>query len=113
VRLRDDPNEGNGCSSDVTCGADIDAVSALSSIYCDCSHQGDCTDDGMINPSDVIFLINYAFRGGPPPPIDPLCRPVINRGDWDCNARIDISDVVKMVSYVYRFPAPGPCDPCP
>jgi len=78
---------------------------------CDCSHHADCNDDVAINAVDVIHLINYAYRGGTPPPSDPEC-PVINRGEYNCDGRVGMLDVVKMVNYVYRYPAPGPCDPC-
>jgi len=80
---------------------------------CDCSGIGDCSDDGEINPVDVVYLINYALRLiGPPPPSDARC-PVINRGDYDCDGMVGMLDVVKLINYVYRYPAPGPCDPCP
>ena len=79
---------------------------------CDCLAIGDFNDDGQINPVDVVYLIDYAFRNGPSPPADLTC-PVLNRGDFNCDGRIDLSDVVGIAGYVYRFPAPGPCDPCP
>lgn len=79
---------------------------------CDCTDHGDCNDDGIINPVDVVYLINYALRMvGPAPHSDPAC-PVINRGDWDCSGQINLVDIIKMINYVYRQPAPGPCDPC-
>jgi hypothetical protein len=28
---------------------------------------GDANSDGVVGPGDVVFLINYLFRGGPPP----------------------------------------------
>jgi len=78
---------------------------------CDCSNQGDCNNDGIISPTDVVYLINYALRGGSPPPTDPDC-PVMNRGDFNCDNRINLVDVVATINYVFRQPAPGPCDPC-
>jgi len=79
---------------------------------CNCEHQGDCYDDGVINPVDVVYMINYGLRmAGPSPPSDPSC-PLINRGDWDCSGQINLIDIIKMINYVYRQPAPGPCDPC-
>jgi len=78
---------------------------------CDCSSNGDCNPDSAINPVDVIYLINYAFRDGPLPPTDLLC-PLINRGDWDCNGQVNLLDVVKMINYVYRYLGSPPCDPC-
>lgn len=101
------PSGGNG---DVVFTKGVITISG--SPTCDCSHQGDCNDNGVINPSDIIFMINYALRAGPPPPSDPAC-PAINRADWDCNGKINIADITKIVSYVYRYPSPGPCNPCP
>ena len=28
---------------------------------------GDCNCDGKVDVGDVVYLINYLFRGGPPP----------------------------------------------
>jgi len=78
---------------------------------CDCSSAGDCNDDDMINPVDVVYLVNYAFMGGPEPYADAQC-PMINRADWNCDNAINLLDIVKLVNYVFRYPAPGPCDPC-
>ena len=79
---------------------------------CDCSKIGDCVEDGLVNPADVVYLVNYVLRQtGPAPASDAKC-PVVNRGDFDCNGIVALTDVVKMVNYVYRYPAPGPCDPC-
>jgi len=78
---------------------------------CDCSSAGDCNGDGSINPIDVVYLVNYAFKGGPAPFADAQC-PMINRADWNCDDAINLLDIVKIVNYVFRYPAPGPCDPC-
>jgi len=78
---------------------------------CDCAFHGDCDADGAINAVDILYVINYALRGGEPPAADDYC-PAINRGDYNCDNRVDMLDIVKMVNYVFRFPAPGPCDPC-
>jgi uncharacterized protein (TIGR02145 family) len=43
-------------------------------MYADVSAEyvcGDANDDGVINPADVVFLLNYLFKGGPAP--DPNC----------------------------------------
>jgi hypothetical protein len=91
-------------------------------VLCDCSFQGDlapCASvdppescgDGIINPIDAVYLINYAFHEGPAPVADSTC-PCLNRGDWNCDGVVNMLDVVKNVNYVYRYPAPGPCNPC-
>ncbi|HEX7402208.1 MAG TPA: dockerin type I repeat-containing protein [candidate division Zixibacteria bacterium] len=61
---------------------------------------GDANGDGTIDVSDVVFLINYLFRGGSAP--DPMPR-----GDANCDQVVDISDVVFLINYLFRGgPAP-------
>ena len=63
---------------------------------------GDVTGDGLVDASDIIFLINYLFRGGPAP--DPL-----NKGDVTDDGEVTASDVVYLISYLYRGgPPPQP-----
>jgi len=63
---------------------------------------GDPNMDDMINSSDVIYLVNYVFKGGPAP------LPVNRAGDVDCSGQITSSDVIYMVSYVFKG-GPAPC----
>ncbi len=63
--------------------------------------KGDVTGDGMINLGDVVFLVNYLYRGGPAP--DPL-----DMGDVNCDGTVDIGDVVYLVNYLYQG-GPPPC----
>ncbi|MCJ7458375.1 MAG: S8 family serine peptidase [candidate division Zixibacteria bacterium] len=62
---------------------------------------GDASGDNKVNVSDVIFLINYLFKGGPqsnPPYI----------GDANCDHAITVADVVYLVSYLFKGgPPPG------
>lgn len=62
---------------------------------------GDANGDEMIDVADVIFLINYLFKNGPPP--DPL-----ERGDLTCNAEVNIEDVIFLINYLF---AGGPEPP--
>ncbi len=62
---------------------------------------GDVTGDGLVNASDVIFLINYLFRSGSPP--DPL-----EIGDVNCDGEVNGSDVVYLINYLYQG-GPPPC----
>jgi outer membrane protein assembly factor BamB len=64
---------------------------------------GDANGDGLIDPADVVYLISYLFRGGPPP------RPA-ERGDANCDGRVSVSDVVYLVNYLFRNGLP-PCQP--
>ncbi|UCB52751.1 MAG: dockerin type I repeat-containing protein, partial [Candidatus Zixiibacteriota bacterium] len=63
--------------------------------------RGDANSDGVINVSDVIYLINYLFRAGDPP------EPV-EAGDVNCDETTDLADVLYLVNYLYRD-GPLPC----
>jgi hypothetical protein len=65
---------------------------------------GDCSENGLIDPGDVIFLMNYLFRHGTSP--EPLCR-----GDGNCNHDVDVGDVVLLINYLYKGGVP-PCFEC-
>ena len=62
--------------------------------------EGDITGDGQVDVSDLVFLIDYLFAGGPVPP-DP------NAADVNASCGIDISDVSYLVEYLFQGgPAP-------
>ncbi len=66
---------------------------------------GDVNGSGLINISDVVYLINYIFSGGPAP------NP-IEIGDADCSGLVNISDAVYLVNYIFSGGA-IPCAACP
>lgn len=55
---------------------------------------GDVNEDGIINVSDVISLINYLFISGPAP--DPSAL-----GDPTGNCSIDVADVIYLINYLF------------
>ncbi|MGB2981881.1 MAG: C25 family cysteine peptidase, partial [Candidatus Zixiibacteriota bacterium] len=64
-------------------------------------HTGDVTGDEVIDLADVVFLINYLFRGGTAP--DPL-----SLGDPTADCAVNLGDVIFLLNYLYRSgPAPG------
>ncbi len=65
---------------------------------------GDADGDGTINISDVVYLINYIFGGGPAP--KPLCA-----GEVDGDDCINISDVVYLINYIFGG-GPEPVPTC-
>jgi hypothetical protein len=66
-----------------------------------CILFGDVNGDGSIDLGDVVYLVNYLWRGGPPP--DPY-----QAGDANCDGTITISDIVYLVNYLfYGGSAPG------
>jgi hypothetical protein len=66
---------------------------------------GDADGDGVVNVTDVVYLINYKFLVPPGPPPKPWAA-----GDVDCNGVINVSDVVYLINFLYLIP-PGP-PPC-
>jgi outer membrane protein assembly factor BamB len=65
---------------------------------------GDCNGDGVIDLGDVVYLINYLFRGGPAP-LPELCA-----GDCNDDGTVDLGDVVLLINYLFRGgSAPGGC----
>ena len=63
---------------------------------------GDANDDLIINSSDVIALVNYVFRGGPPPVY-------ISSGDVNSDGAITAADLIYLVAYVFKS---GPMPTC-
>jgi hypothetical protein len=63
--------------------------------------RGDANRDGVIDISDVVYLINYLFIHGPAPV--PLAA-----GDATCDGVVDVSDVVYLINYLF-VGGPAPC----
>jgi hypothetical protein len=56
--------------------------------------KGDPNGDGEIDVSDVVYLINYLFVGGPAPvPLE--------AGDANSDGVVDVSDVVYLINYLF------------
>lgn len=63
---------------------------------------GDIDNDGGINLLDVVYLINYLYKGGPPPPY-------LNSADCDGNGDTNILDGVYLINYLYKGGPPPVC----
>ena len=64
--------------------------------------RGDVNADGVINTTDVVYLINYLFISGP--------APVPWRaGDVNSDGGINASDVVYLINYLFVGGPPPPC----
>ena len=62
---------------------------------------GDANGDGNLSVSDVVYLVNYLFKGGPPP--DPL-----EAGDANCDGLVNVADVIYLINYLFKGgPAPA------
>lgn len=66
---------------------------------------GDANGDDRVNINDVLFIINFIFRGGPPPEHFEVA-------DVNCDAVIDVSDAVYLINSIFRD-GPLPCHDCP
>lgn len=62
-------------------------------------------DDNGIDIADLVFLIDYSFRGG----AAPAC---FEEADVDGSNAIDVSDVVYLVDYSFNLPGNQPPQPC-
>lgn len=64
--------------------------------------RGDANGDGIIDLGDLVYLIGYLYKGGPPP--DPLWT-----GDCNCDGIVNLGDVVYLISYLYKGGPPPSC----
>ncbi|HEX7401819.1 MAG TPA: C25 family cysteine peptidase [candidate division Zixibacteria bacterium] len=64
--------------------------------------HGDANGDLTIDIADVVWIINYLYKGGNPPiPLE--------MGDADCDGTVDVADVVYLINYLYKGGYPPPC----
>jgi outer membrane protein assembly factor BamB len=63
--------------------------------------RGDASFDGTVDAADIIYLLNYLYRNGPPPPN--TCA-----GDVNADGEIGPSDVVYLINYLFRNGDPPP-----
>ncbi len=65
---------------------------------------GDGNNDGDVNVSDAVWIINYVFVSGDAPlPIE--------AGDANCDGDVNVSDAVWIINFVF-VSGPAPCE-CP
>jgi len=71
-----------------------------------CNLPGDANDNEPVNILDITYLINFLYKGGPPPPCGP-------EGDANGGCVINILDITYLINYLYKGgPAPI-CGDCP
>jgi hypothetical protein len=93
-------------ASDLNSGSVVEAgVDAFDIKIYECGPAlGDVNADGLIDVADVIYIINYVFKGGP----DPVCSPIVICSDVNSDGEVSISDVVYLINYLYHTgPPPG------
>lgn len=64
--------------------------------------HGDDNADGKTTVSDVVYEINYLFKGGPAP-----LPPEV--GDVNCDNKHTVADVVYKINYLFKG-GPLPCN---
>ncbi len=77
-------------------------------VYCayDCIctwMPGDADFSHSYSISDIVYLVNFQFAGGPPP------QPVLLAGDADCSQSVSISDAVFLTNYLFAGGPPVQC----
>jgi non-lysosomal glucosylceramidase len=62
---------------------------------------GDANGDGTVDIADIIFLVNYLYRFGPPPS-------PITVGDTNCDGEVQVGDIIRLIDYLFKNGLP-PC----
>ncbi len=63
---------------------------------------GDANCDNSVTVSDVVYIINYLFKGGSPP-----CS--IQAADINCDGEVSVSDVIYLINYLFKGGPPHGC----
>lgn len=58
-------------------------------------YRGDLNRSGFVEMGDIVFLISYLYKGGPPP--SPF-----SVGDVNCDRVVSLGDAVFLISYLYK-----------
>ena len=72
---------------------------------CAITLSGDVNNNGTITSADIIYLVNYVFKGGAAP------LPCAANGDVNCSGTITSADIIYLVNYVFKGGA-APCNIC-
>ena len=68
-----------------------------------CTLRGDMNCDGLINITDMTYLIAYLFSGG-------LAPCLHAHGDVNCDGLINITDMTYLIAFLFSGgPSPCPC----
>jgi hypothetical protein len=67
--------------------------------------NGDTNRDSSVTASDIIYMVNFIFKGGMMP------TPCEGAGDANCDGYSTASDIIGLVNFVFKSGDP-PCDVC-
>ncbi len=70
---------------------------AVASFIC-----GDVNNDGTVNVLDIIFLIDYKFKGGPAPAI-------LASADVNSDGSINVLDIIFLIDFKFKGGPPPNC----
>ncbi len=62
--------------------------------------HGDATWDGLVNMLDIVYMIDYLYKDGPPP------FPETIVGDVNCDGRVNLVDLSYIIDYLYHEGSP-------
>lgn len=65
---------------------------------------GDASGNGEVEMGDILYLVNYLYKGGPEPGMRPA-------GDPNNDCTIDLTDILYLINYLYRG-GPAPLKGC-
>ena len=87
-------------------------ITVIDSEGCVCGPWGGIEGDGVINPVDVVYLVDYVYKGWDHRvqlPVWPY-----EAGDGICEGQVNPVDAVLFVTDIYKtwdVLCPGPCQP--
>ena len=61
---------------------------------------GDTNNDEKLTAADIIYLVNYVFKGGP----GPTCGPDV--GDVNCTSTTNSADIIYLVNHIFKGGSP-------
>jgi len=105
--------EGTGGDTVAVSGVSPQGAGIITLSGCDCGALwGDVNGDGMVNPVDVVVMVNYVYL------VNDIRAPLPDcpreGGDVNCDGTLNPVDVVLYVNRVYLINdmfCPDPCSP--
>jgi hypothetical protein len=93
-------NFAGGQSSAIGPGSSTNYKLSAGFIYPTVVLCGDVTNNGVVDLGDLVYLISYQYKNGPPPQI-------YQTGDVNCSGMVELGDVVYLITFLYKGgPAP-------